>query len=140
MARLARLDVNSKFQIDLEWWARAGRDFRVEVLEALCDECRAEYASEQVRLVDRVDPETGEVSRIDIAWDCLVDVCSTKPKFINPAMPMTRLIFRAFLASGNRPLSATEVHQRIRKGNAEAVLKELLHRSADEYGIVPVGL
>lgn len=139
MARVAKLDINSRFQIDLNLWEAQGRDFRGELSDAMCDECRNQNTEDEGRVVDRVDPVTGEVTKLDVAWDCLVGVCATRANFIPTNMPITRAIFRAFLAEGNRPMTAVEVHQRIgKRNNPEGILKEIVYKSGLEYNIVPL--
>jgi hypothetical protein len=139
MARVGKLDINSRFQIDLSLWEEQGRDFRSELNDAMCDDCRDSNQEDSGRVVDRVNPVTGEVTKLDVAWDCLIGVCATRPNFIPTNMPITRAIFRAFLAEGNRPLTPVEVHQRIgKRNNPEGILREILYKSGLEYNIVPL--
>jgi hypothetical protein len=137
MSPITRPDVHTPFHIDLEWFERNGRDLRSELYDALCEECRALYPSpEQVRLVDRIDPQTGEVSRVDALWECLAEECGTKPGYIPPTMPLTTAIFRALLANGNRPMTPEQLHQRIGKSNPTSILRVLMG-SEIVNGIVP---
>jgi hypothetical protein len=135
---MTRVDVNSKFYIDLEYWKSQGRDFRHELYDELCDNCKRLYPAEESRQVDRVDPVTGQVERWDAVWECAVDQCGREPEFVNPKMPMTRAIFRAFIANGNAPLSAAELHARIGKGSPQIILKELLSPDMELDGFTPV--
>lgn len=135
---MSRLDVNSKFRIDLDYLKGQGRDFREQVYDELCEDCKALYSLEEPREVDRVDPVTGEVTRWDGIWECAVDQCGKQADFLNPKMPMTRAIWRAFIAYGNLPLSAAELHSRIGKGTPQVILKELLSPEMELDGITPV--
>jgi hypothetical protein len=135
---MARFDVNSKFYIDLEYWKSQGRDFRERLYDELCEECKRLYPLEEQRQVDRVDPETGEVTRWDALWECAVDQCGKAPDFVGPKMPMTRAIIRAIIAHGNTPISAAEMHRRIGKGTPQVILKELLSPEMELEGITPV--
>lgn len=135
---MRREDVNTKFYIDLEYWQSQGRDFRAQLYDELCEECKHRYTLEETREVDRVDPVTGEVTRRDVLWECVMDECGRQPEFISPKMPMTRALFRALIANGNQPLSATELHQRIGKGSPQIILKELLSPKMELEGITAV--
>ncbi|MBM2826634.1 MAG: hypothetical protein HW403_698, partial [Dehalococcoidia bacterium] len=70
--------------------------------------------------------------------------CSTAPEYNNPSLPIMEVIFRVFLASGNKPMTLEEIHEQFRiwvgpsDGRAlnEDVLKKLV--GADlSYGIHP---
>jgi len=135
---VGRLTTKSKFKIDLTLWDREGRDFRREVYDSLCDECKQMYSLEEKRDVDHIDPVTGEVTRVDVLLDCASDVCADSSDFINPKMPLTRSIFRAFIASGNLPQSAEDIYARIKKGSPQVILKELLSTQMELEGVVAV--
>ena len=135
---VAKLDTNSKFYIDLDWWQKQGRDFREQLYEELCDECKRLYPIEERREVDRIDPVTGEVTRWDALWECVMDACGASPDFVSPKMPLTRAIFRALIANGNQPLSAAELFTRINKASPQVILKELLSPRMEMEGITPI--
>lgn len=135
---VGRLTTKSKFYIDLADWEQRGRNFRQELYDALCETCKQMYSLEQVQLVDHVHPETGQVLKMDALLDCASAECGSAPEFLNPKMPLTRAIFRAFLASGNEPLSAEEIYARIKKGSPNVILKELLSQQMEDDGIAPV--
>ncbi len=136
---MPRFDANTKFFIDLEYWKSQGRDFREQLYDELCESCRQLYPLEELREVDRVDPQTGEVTRWDALWECITDQCGRQPDYVSPKMPLTRAIFRAFLANGNRPTSAAELHRRIGKGTPMIILRELLSPEMEMQGITPEG-
>lgn len=135
---VGRLDTKSKFQIDLPQWEREGRDFRGELYDALCPECKQTYSLEEMRQVDHVDAVTAEVKRIDALWDCAMEECANQPDFVTPKMPLQRAIFRGFIAAGNQPQSAEDLYARIRKGSPQVILKELMSVRMEEDGITPV--
>jgi len=135
---ITRSDTQTLFHIDLAWFAQNGRDMREEMHESFCDECRGYYPTlESTRAVDRVHPQTGQVTRVDALWECLVDHCGLLPTFITPALPIKTAIFRAFLAAANQPMSSEQLYNRIGKSNAAGILK-LLTSGDVENGIVPV--
>lgn len=135
---VGRLDTRSKFFIDLGYWERQGRNFREELYDALCDDCKRTYSLEERHDVDHVDPVTAEVKRIDALWDCAMEECAGQPDYVTPKMPLQRAIFRAFIAAGNQPQSAEELFTRIRKGSPQIILKELLSTRMEEDGITPL--
>ncbi len=132
---VGRLTTKSKFHIDPKWWEQQGRDFRSEVYDALCAECKSLYSLEEPQTVDHVDAVTGQVTQMDVLLDCASTVCAETPEFIDPRMPLTRSIFRAFIAAGNVPQSAEEIYARIQKGSPQVILKELLSASMEDEGI-----
>jgi hypothetical protein len=135
---MARFDVNSKFYIDLDYWKSQGRDFRAQLYDELCENCKQLYSLTEPRKVDRINPISGQVERWDAIWECAVDQCGREPDYVNPKMPMTRAIFRAFIANGNVPMSAAELHSRIGKGTPQIILKELLSPDMELDGFTPV--
>jgi hypothetical protein len=119
MRRWVRPTQETKFQIDFDWWEEKGQSFRLHLLSHLCDDCRPRYLDHrQTELIDWVDAETAEVTRVDGLWHALRTCCSDKSDYISPYTPLATAVFRTFLANGNAPLSATD-------------LAELLHRPAD---------
>jgi hypothetical protein len=135
--RLLRPDIHTEFHIDLGWWERMGRDFRLYLRDALCPECREAYADlTEVQEVDWVAPDTAEVRRLDKLWVRILDCCSQKVDYINPGTPLAAAIFRALLANGNRPLSPVELYERIGKSTPQTILRILVSRI--HYGVVPV--
>ncbi len=132
---IGRLTTKSKFYIDLKYWEERGRDFRQELYDLLCAECKQMYSLEEHRMVDHVDPETGQVTRLDALLDCASAVCAESPDFVNPKMPLTRAIIRAFIAAGNVPQTPEQIFARIKKGNPNIILKELLSPQMEADGI-----
>ncbi len=138
MPPIARPDTNTLFHIDPEWFEKNGRDLRSEMYDALCDECRVLYPSPaDARPVDRINPQTGEITRVDALWECVADHCGLQPGYISPTTPLTTAIFRALLANGNHPMSPEQLYKRIGKSNPNGILK-LLMGAEIENGVVPV--
>lgn len=135
---VGRLTPKSKFQIDIAYWEKQGRNFRQEVYDALCEECKTLYSPDEAREVDHIDHVTGQVTRMDALLDCASDVCANSPDFINSKMPLTRSILRAFIAAGNAPQSAEDIFERIKKGSPQIILKELMSVQMEDEGITPV--
>lgn len=132
---IGRLTTKSKFYIDLAYWEQQGRDFHRELYDVLCEECRQMFTPDTLQMVDHVDAVTGQVKPMDALLDCASAVCDQAPDFVTPKMPLTRAIFRAFIAAGNEPQSAEEIFARIKKGSPGVILKELLSSQMEQDGI-----
>jgi hypothetical protein len=131
--------VETKFHIDLDWWQQQRRDFRLELLNHLCADCKASFGSHRdTELVDWVDPETAEVKRVDGLWHSLRVCCSNRPEFLSPQTSLATAIFRLFLANGNEPLTPIEIWQRLGRRDPETILR-LLVNGRSYYGVLPVG-
>ncbi len=114
--QLVRPTLETKFHIDYQWWDRAGRDLDVYLRSHLCPEHQevfAEMASDV--LVDHVDPETAEVTRVPGIQHALIAHCSKQPDYLTPQTSLVNAVFRIFLANGNTPLSALELGERLGK-------------------------
>lgn len=135
---VGRLTTKSKFQIDVGYWEKQGRDFHQEIYDALCPECKSMYSLDEVREVDHVDAMTGQVTRMDALLDCASDVCANSSELMNPRMPLTRSIFRALIAAGNAPQTPEDIFARIKKGSPQIILKELLSVEMENEGIIVV--
>jgi hypothetical protein len=138
MVRWIKPDLETKFHIDFDWWERGGRDLRVYLQSHLCPECKVIYTNHRgSEEVDWIDPETAEVTRVDALWQSLRTHCSQRPDFITENTPLTDAVFRAFLANGNTPLSAIELHEILGRPTAETILRTLGGRKIYK-GIRPV--
>nr|MBC7244336.1 hypothetical protein [Chloroflexota bacterium] len=136
--KLLKPTVNTKFHIDFSWWEKQNKDIRVLMKELLCPECSKTLAdTPETQMVDLIDPETAEVTRVDAVWEAIRACCSTKPDYITPDTPLIESIFRVLLANGNKPLSILELHERIDKQPPETILR-LLTRGQIYKGIKPV--
>ncbi|MGQ9554385.1 MAG: hypothetical protein ACUVWR_09755 [Anaerolineae bacterium] len=127
--------VDSRFHIDLDWWEEQRRNFRVELLSHLCRECRDSFGSYyNDEMIDWVDPETGEVRRVDGLWHSLQSCCSQKGSFLSVDTSLATAVFRLFLANGNQPLSPVEIWQRLARRDPDTILR-LLVKGRPYYGI-----
>jgi hypothetical protein len=125
MKKWVKPTIDTKFHIDFDWWSQEGRNFRIHLLSHLCQECQARYKDyREAELIDWIDPDTAEVSQVDGLWHSLRICCSYKPEYINEHTPLTTAIFRTFLASGNEPLSSSELAEQLHKP-AETILRTI---------------
>ena len=131
--------LNTRFHIDYDWWDRAERDLSVYLQSHLCPHHREVfqgYGGEQV--VDWVDPQTGEVIRVNGVQHALRVHCSQQPDYISEHTSLVDSVFRVFLAKGNQQLTASELADAIgRPSDADTILRTL--SSARVYkGLRPV--
>lgn len=121
-----RPTIDTKFHIDHEWWQTSGRNFRLYLLEQLCDECRQRFDTHrETETVDWVNPDTGEVVEADALIQCLKRMCAQQADFIDPRVPLTAAVFRLFLINDNTPLSPREMHETITWKTPETLLSTL---------------
>ena len=138
MAEWRRPTVDTKFHIDLDWWKRNNRDIRVFLKEALCDQCRADYAGYGGdELIDWVDERTGEVQQVDGLWHILRTCCSLKPGFVAAGTTIVDAMFLTLVANGNRPLSLRDLHELVDR-RPPATLLRILTAGTVYMGILPV--
>ncbi len=122
---LVRPTLATQFRIDFEWWERADRDWAVLLRSHLCPEHQASLGELGAdALVDHVDPETAEVSRVPGLQHTLMTHCALQPDYINPQGSLVDLVFRVFMANGNAPLSCQELGQQLGRP-AETILRTL---------------
>ena len=139
-SRLARFrpTIETKFQIDFDWWEKSGKNFRLYLRDQLCDECRERFADRSnTENVDWVDPDTGEVHRTDALRECLRTRCANDPEFINERLPIASACFRIFLANNNAPMSPQELSQLILWRTPQEILRTLGGRQV-YLGLRPV--
>jgi hypothetical protein len=136
--RALRPTVDTKFHIDFLWWEKQNKEIRVFLRDLLCPACsKTVGTSSDVRMVDMIDPETAEVTRVDAIWEAIRACCSREADYITTDTPLLESIFRLFLANGNNPLSIIELHERLDKKPPETILR-MLTKGRVYLGIRPV--
>jgi hypothetical protein len=126
-SQLVKPTLQTKFHIDYDWWDRESRALRVYLQSHLCPEHQAAFAAyEGEALVDSVDPETGEVERLEGLQYALRSHCVRQPDFLTAHTSLVDAVFRVFLANGNQPLTPEELAERInRPGQGLTILRTL---------------
>ena len=125
MNKWVKPTLDTKFQIDFDWWDEADRNFRVHLLSHLCNECQVRYKDyQEADLIDWIDARTGEVSQVDGLWHSLRGCCSLKPDYVDAYTPLTTAVFRTFLANGNEPMSSRDLAQKLQRP-AETILRTI---------------
>jgi len=129
--------VDTKFHIDYTWWDREGRELRTYLISHLLPDQRLHFDETSANeLVDFIDPDTAEVRRIDALTQAL-QIAAHDPQYINDRTMLIDAVFRIFLANGNKPLSPTELAERLHNRNAQTIVKTLAGREVYK-GLRPV--
>ena len=112
---LVKPTVNTPFHIDFEWWQQNDREWRVHLLSCLPAEYQQAFADMQDQEVDWIDPDTAEVQRVDGLQHTLINYAAKNSDFITGRTTLVESIFRALLASGNSPLTPSELSDRLNR-------------------------
>ena len=122
---LIKPTLDTKFHIDFDWWEEKERNFRLHLLSHLCSDCQSRYKDHrEAELIDWVDADTAEVTKVDGLWHSLRICCSQRPDYVDELTPLTTAVFRTFLANGNEPLSAVELQDRLHRP-ADTILRTI---------------
>lgn len=107
---LVKPTLETPFHIDFDWWIEHDANWRVFLLDFLCDEHRALYAEKDQNIqIDSIDPQTAEVKRVDGLLNTLMEHCAQQESFISKNTTLVNMIFKIFLANGNKPLNANQL-------------------------------
>jgi hypothetical protein len=113
---LVRPTLETKFHIDYDWWERADRDLEVYLRSHLCQEHQETYADiDSQAMVDYVDPETAEVTRVAGFQHTLISHCARQPDYLTPQTSLVNAVFRVFLSNSNMPLTPIELGDRLNR-------------------------
>lgn len=121
---LIKPTLDTLYHIDYSWWERSEEDLRTYLLSHLSAEQRERLnAGQNDALIDFVDPETGEVTRVDELHFALQNA-ARQPDFITPHTSLVDGIFRVLIANNNRPTSSNELSSQLSRP-AATILKML---------------
>lgn len=114
--------LDTKFQIDYDWWEREKNDLRAYMLTHLPEDVREKFMdNDEDSIVDYIDPDTGEVFQLDELGLALQEAAKAED-FINPQTSLVDSVFRVFLANGNTPRTPTELEEDTER-DARTILK-----------------
>ena len=123
--RLVKPTLQTRFHIDFEWWEREGRDFRVEVMAHLPADQQAVLANYQGgEMVDAVDPDTAEITKVDKMQYLLRSLSTAPSDFVAEHSSLVDAVFHVFITNGNQPQTPEELGERIRRP-ATTILRTL---------------
>ncbi len=134
---LIRPTLDTPFHVDFAWWRENDRDWKVFLRRLLCEEHRnllADTGHDEV--IDWVDPETAEVHQVDALQHVVMTHCAQQPEFLETSVPLVEAIFRVFLASGNTPMTAVELGERLNR--QPRLILRTLSGPRVYYGIRPI--
>ncbi len=122
---LVKPSLNTPIHIDFDWWMRHDNNWRVYLYSCLCPNHQEifENLGEQTFL-DWIDPVTAEVKQVDGLQHTLMSHCAQLPGFLSDITSLVDIVFRAFLANGNHPLTPLELAGRTGK-DAGLILRTL---------------
>jgi len=125
MSRLIKPTTDTPFHIDYEWWTREGRDLRSYLISQLPGDVRDAYAElGSDVLIDAVDPNTGEVKRVDGLLLRIRAIAKQRSDFVNDHTSIIDAVFRTFLINDNEPLTVHQLSQRLNR-DAQLILRTL---------------
>jgi len=113
------------FHIDFNWWRENDNNWKVFLQNYLCPEHQAAFDSPgDERKIDRIDPETAEVTQIDGILHVLMSHCSKQPGFIDEHNTVVDAVFKVLFVNGNKPMTAKQIGEKINRP-ADLILKTL---------------
>ncbi len=118
-----RTTPDTKFYIDYDWWEKSDLDIKTYLYTRLPIEDDANLDMER-DVVDLVDTETGQVRQVDGFQYVVQTYFSRLPKDFLLQTSMVDAIFCALLANANKPMTAKELSEQVRKP-INTVLKTL---------------
>jgi len=125
MTKLVRPTLDTRYHIDYNWWNRSERDLRVYLYSHLCPEHQELYKTHtDTEDIDWIDPDTGEVQRVDGLQHTLHLHCSQQPGYLTTHTTLVDAVFRVFLANGNLPLTVRDLGKRLSK-DPQMILRTL---------------
>ena len=118
--------LDTRFHIDYEWWERSSKDLQTYMNQHLCEEHRRMLAedADAEEIVDWIDSETGQISRVNKVVYTLLSHCCHQPDYITERTSLIDAVFRALIAVGNRPLTPVRLAERVGRP-ADTILRTL---------------
>jgi hypothetical protein len=113
----------TKFHIDYEWWEQSNLDLKTYLFSRLQIGDDLPY-DPGVEKVDLVDPDTGEVRRVDNFQYALQNYFSQLPPDFLRQSALVDAVFCLLLANANQPMSARQIAEKVQRP-ADVILKTL---------------
>jgi methyltransferase-like protein len=120
---LKRVDADTKFNIDYEWWDKSQLDLKTYLYSRLSigDEANLDTEAEEV---DLVHSETGEVRRVDGFQYVVQTYFNQLPEDFVAKTSLVDAVFYVLLANANQPMSVAEIAERVQR-SVPVVLKTI---------------
>lgn len=136
-----------KYFINIEWFERNKRSFRVVAERRFCPSCQSKIGTQTEERVPTIEPKTGRVvyqtQTVPFGSNPMAVIrgcCARERNYITADMPVMEAIFRVFLMSGNQPMDVETIRDELGQwfpltsrphGYAAEVLTRLIE--ADTY-------
>ena len=119
---LIKPTLKTRFFIDYDWWQRSREDLRIYLLSHIQPRQREQLpGSTEGLLIDYIDPDTGEVLRMD-QLALAIRHAAAAPDFINRQTSLVDSVFRVFLGNNNQPRTPLQLAEATGR-NATTILK-----------------
>lgn len=109
-ASLIKPTQETPFHIDFDWWRQNDQEWSSHLYSLLdeeqVDSLQGLKGDEQL---DWVDPQTAEVTRLDLFQYLLVTQFANNESLLAEGTSMVESIFRVFLNNSNKPLSSEQL-------------------------------
>jgi hypothetical protein len=135
--KLRRPTLDTRFHVDWSWFERNNINPESVIRNQLTESYQQRMAGEEIREVDYIAPDTGEVLRMDNLRETILIEAQWEEGYITSDMPLSQAILRIFLATNNRPMTAREMAQRLERNDPETILR-VLTATGVTNGIVPL--
>jgi hypothetical protein len=113
----------TKFHIDYEWWDQSNLDLKTYLFSRLQIGDDLPY-DPGVEKVDLVDPDTGEVRRVDNFQYALQNYFSQLPPDFLRQSSLVDAVFCLLLANANQPMTARQIAEKVQR-QPDVILKTL---------------
>lgn len=122
IAPVKRATADTLFYIDYEWWEKSDLDLKTYIYNRLdIEEGDLDPESEEV---DLIDPQTGEVRRVDGFQYVVQTYFSQLPDDFIAKASLVDAVFCTILANANQPMSARQIAEQIQR-TPNVVLKTI---------------
>lgn len=119
---IQRATPDTRFYIDYEWWDKSDLDLKTYIFSRLdINEGDMDPESDEV---DLINPETGEVRRVDGFQYVVQTYFSQLPDDFIARASLVDAVFCTILANANEPMSAREIAEKIKR-TPQVVLKTI---------------
>lgn len=119
---IKRATPDTLFYIDYDWWEKSDLDLKTYIFNRLdINDGDTDPNSDEV---DLINPETGEVRRVDGFQYVVQTYFSQLPDDFMAKASLVDAVFCTILANANQPMSAREIAERIER-TPQVVLKTI---------------
>lgn len=134
---LVKPTLETPFHIDFDWWKQHDSNWRIFLFDFLCPEHQKAFKDQdQDVVIDFVDAESAEVSKVDGLPHTLMQHCAQQEGFIGENMSLVAAVFRIFLTNGNKSLTARELAEK--SGKSATTILRTFSSSSVFKGIRPI--